>query len=182
MALVQRRWVCPRCLREGPPAATTTTAAPIPPAADPAHADADAGTALAGATASSPSVSLQTLQRIDRAVRGGQVAARVVLYGLLLLFAVRSPIGIHVLTGVLWADVASWAVAAWFDVAMHRLAVLWELALYAVVGIATASLGGGLQLPLDSEGRAVVALTGMMTLGLKLGLFAWKILWGERTG
>jgi len=156
VVLVGRRWVCRACLRD-----------PQRVAATPGDGD-------------QPGQLARQLHQVDLILRYGGMLLRGVVFLALALLASGSPLWRHVLTGALTADVATWAVAAAFDLRANRTALALQLAVYLTIGHFWLRLTGGTILPAALEDRAVVMLVFTGVFALKISFFSYHALMSGR--
>lgn len=115
--------------------------------------------------------------QVDSLLHVSGLAVRILGYVGLLLFAWCSPIGKHVLTGVLAADLATRGLAAVVELRFDRYALAFEVIFFAVVGHLWHRAGGAL-LPEATEDRAVAMLAFLPVFAVRAGALARRLLHG----
>jgi len=130
----------------------------------------------------SRSGSLATFRRIDACTRAAAVTLRLLLYLGLYQLAKNTDLVSWILAGFLLADALTWLAAAWLDRHFHSAEVVGEALLYSAAIVLWLHFTGGLQLPADAAGRAIMCLSFFGTLSIKGTFQTWRLMHGERPG
>jgi len=117
----------------------------------------------------------RALAQVDSVLHVSGLAIRILGYVALLVFAWFAPIGKHVLTGVLAADVATRVLGAVVEMRFDRYALVFEVIFFAVIGQLWHGAGGVL-LPDATEDRAIAMLGFLPVFAVRAGLLARRLM------